>query len=47
MVEPKGKGTMNPLKRRAEFGAPMGEKLMADAIRAQEPQGGWQVCKHT
>lgn len=32
MVEPKGKGTMNPLKRRAESGI-LGGKLMADTMK--------------
>lgn len=33
MVEPKKKGTLNPLKRIAEFSTPVGENLMADAMR--------------
>lgn len=33
MVEPKGKGTMNPLKWNAKSSTPLGEKLMRDAMR--------------
>lgn len=33
MIEPKGKGTMNPLKRKSEFSTPNGEKLMTDPMR--------------
>lgn len=33
MIEPKGKGTMNPLKRKSEFRISNGEKLMTEAMR--------------
>lgn len=33
MTEPKGKRTMNPLKRKSESNTPIGEKLMTDAMR--------------
>lgn len=33
MVEPKGQGVMKLPKRRTEFSAPVGMKLMADAMR--------------
>lgn len=33
MVELKGKGTMNPLKRKAESSTLLGEKLMSNAMK--------------